>query len=320
MTILSKSSSSAVRLFSMVGWKHHICQPPLAVLLALGLVFAQSFVPAMSDPLGASKVAEAQATARGALPGAFASDWLAQADGSARMRLITQGLANDSYTAAVEIQLAPTAITYWRQPGEAGVPPEFSFAGSENLASATVLYPAPSRMDEGGLQAFGYRGGVTFPIKVRPTDPQKPVRLALTLAYAICDRICLPAKGHVELVLPQSGASPEQSAIAAAEAKVPLMLKAEEVAKNVTIHPASGGTKPQWQIQWQGAAPAADIFAEGPQGWDFDVRKTGANSFSLTAVDRPEHATLPVAVRLTVTSPGKSYEFTAPLDTGVPAR
>lgn len=236
------------------------------------------------------------------------------------MRLITQGLANGSYTAAVEIQLAPTAITYWRQPGEAGVPPQFSFAGSENLASADVLYPAPSRIDEGGLLAFGYRGGVTFPIKVRPVDPQKPVRLALTLAYAICDRICLPAKGHAELVLPQSGVGPERDAIVAAEAKVPLVLKAEDVTKDVTISAASGGAKPQWHIQWQGAAPVSDLFAEGPQGWDFDVHKTGANSFSLTAVDMPEHAAAHVAVRLTVTSPDKSYEFTASLDAGVPAR
>jgi DsbC/DsbD-like thiol-disulfide interchange protein len=305
-----------VRLFSMVGWKQHICQPLSTVLLALGLVFALSFAPAMSDPLGEVRGAEMQVST----PDAFASNWVAQGDGSARMRLITQGLVKDSYTAAVQIQLAPTAITYWRQPGEAGVPPEFSFTGSENLANATVLYPAPSRMDEAGLQAFGYRGGVTFPIKVHPIDPQKPVHLKLTLAYAICDKICLPAKGQAELVLPQSGAGPEQGAIAAAEANVPLMLKAEDVAKDVTIRAASGGAKPQWLIQWQGATAAADLFAEGPQGWDFDVHKTGTNSFSLTAVDRPEHAPPNVAVRLTVTSPDKSYEFTAPLDAGVAAR
>jgi DsbC/DsbD-like thiol-disulfide interchange protein len=300
----------------MVGWKRHICQSCSAALLSLGLVFAQSSAPAMSDPLATLRVAEGSTGAQGA----FASDWVAQADGSARMRLITQGLAKDSYNAAVEIQLAPTAITYWRQPGEAGVPPEFSFTGSENLAGADVLYPAPNRMDEAGLQAFGYRGGVTFPIKVRPADPQKPVRLVLTLAYAICDRVCVPAKGHAELVLPQSGAGPERGAIAAAEAKVPLVLKADDVAKNVTIHAASGGAKPQWLMQWHGAPPASDLFAEGPQGWDFEVHKTGANSFSLTAVEMPEHAVSDVAVRLTVTSPGKSYEFATRLSGGEPAR
>lgn len=279
------------------------------------------FLQATSDPLQCLRIAAAQA----AETSAFASDWLAQAGGSARMRLIAQSPAQNGYVAAVEIKLAPNAITYWRQPGEAGVPPEFSFAGSENLAGADVLYPAPSRLDEAGLVAFGYRGGVTFPIKVRPRDPQKPVRLVLTLGYAICDAICVPAKGHVELSLPQSGDSPEAAAIAAAQAKVPLALDAAAVAQNVTIRAESGAAKPQWRVQWLGAAATgaadiSDLFAEGPQGWDFDVRKTGPNTFLLTAADRPPRAAAPLSVRLTLTSAVKSYELTVPLDLGALAR
>ncbi len=125
----------------------------------------------------------------------FVSAWSGSANDKAQMRLIAgaphgRGL----YAAAAEIKLSGAAITYWRTPGDAGVPPAFSFQGSDNLAAAAVAYPAPARIDEQGLEAFGYRGSVTFPIAVTARDPAKPVRLRLTLDYAVCDNICLPAK------------------------------------------------------------------------------------------------------------------------------
>ena len=124
------------------------------------------------------------------------------------MRLIA-GTARGQgrYAAAAEIKLAGAAVTYWRQPGDAGVPPTFSFQGSTNLATAEVAYPAPLRINEQGLEAFGYRGDVAFPIAVTARDPAKPVHLRLTLNYAVCDNICLPAKSVTELELPQTGAS-----------------------------------------------------------------------------------------------------------------
>src|SRR3954451_2214485 len=45
--------------------------------------------------------------------------------------------------AGVEMKLAPGWHTYWRYPGDSGVPPEFDFSSSDNLKSATVRYPAP---------------------------------------------------------------------------------------------------------------------------------------------------------------------------------
>src|SRR5207247_8452494 len=52
--------------------------------------------------------------------------------------------------------------TYWRSPGDAGgVPPEFDWQGSENLAAARVKYPAPHRLhDDKAGDAVGYKDGV----------------------------------------------------------------------------------------------------------------------------------------------------------------
>ena len=74
-------------------------------------------------------------------------------------------------SAAVQIRLAPNAITYWRDPGDAGVPPTFDFSGSTNVASVEPVFPAPTRIREAdGSQAFGWSGGVTIPLRIHPKD------------------------------------------------------------------------------------------------------------------------------------------------------
>src|SRR5258708_494959 len=104
--------------------------------------------------------------------GPFDSDWSPGA--KSRARLIA-----DASGAGLEITLAPGAITYWRAPGEAGVPPTFDFPGSQNLARAEVAFPAPERIPEpDGSVAFGYRASVILPTAVTAADPAKPVRLS----------------------------------------------------------------------------------------------------------------------------------------------
>src|SRR5689334_18069750 len=110
-----------------------------------------------------------------ALPvGAATDEWAADAspwDGgkSADLRL----------GAGVEIKLAPGWKTYWRYPGDSGVPPRFDFAGSENVKSVEILWPAPHRFsDESGI-TIGYKNDVIFPLRIVPQDAAKPVLLRL---------------------------------------------------------------------------------------------------------------------------------------------
>jgi DsbC/DsbD-like thiol-disulfide interchange protein len=304
MTIPCKSLSSPfarvgnlIRPIDMVVSAEGFCQSIRAASFAVATLFCLGGLPAKADP--------------------FASTWSEQAGGTARMRLIAAGFSKGVYDTAVEIKLDPKAVTYWRLPGEAGVPPQFSFSGSENVAKAEVLYPAPNRLDEGGIEAFGYRGGVTFPIRVTPRDATKPSRLDLALDYAVCERICVPAKGHAELLLPKGSDSPERATVLAAEARVPSILPPAEVAKNVVTAAGTGTsgdhTKPHWSLIWKGAMPAIDLFAEGPDGWAFETHKTAPNSFSVVLVEMPDAFAGSVSARLTLTGADKAYEFTLPL-------
>jgi len=304
MAILCKSPSSIASrcVFSggvvdMLVSASRFCHPISGPSLFLGLAFCLAVAPAKSDSASSP----------------FESPWTTQAGGAGQMRLVSTALHNGAYDAAVEIKLSPNAITYWRAPGEAGVPPVFSFEGSENVAHANVLYPVPSRLNEGGIEAFGYKGTAIFPIRVNAGDAAKPSRLALTLNYAICEQICIPAKGHVELWLPQSGDGRQQQAIAAAIARVPVPLAPADIATKVVVRTEPGQAQPQWTVIWHGTEAALDLFAEAPIGWAFDTRKTAENIFSLNALEMPSDKRR-VTVHLTLAGATKSYEFDVPLE------
>ena len=131
-------------------------------------------------------------------------------------------IAGDGDLAGFEVALAPGAITYWRDPGDAGVPPTLDFSTSDNVATVEPLFPAPKRIKEAdGSEAFGYDGDVVFSLRVKPRDAAKPMTLKLNADFAVCEKVCLPAKAHLELKLSSANASPYAGAIDAALGAVP---------------------------------------------------------------------------------------------------
>ncbi|MEX1084018.1 MAG: protein-disulfide reductase DsbD domain-containing protein, partial [Xanthobacteraceae bacterium] len=121
--------------------------------------------------------------------------------------------------AGIELRLDPGWKTYWRYAGDSGLPPKFDFAGSENVQSVTVLWPAPRRFPDGaGGYSIGYMGGVIFPVHIVAEDPTKPVTLRAKLNYGVCEKVCIPAEGKTELPL-TAGPTSKETVLAAAEAR-----------------------------------------------------------------------------------------------------
>ncbi len=98
-----------------------------------------------------------------------------------------------SHMAGLQLTLAPGWKTYWRSPGEAGIPPLFNWSGSQNLKSVRVHWPTPAVFQTNGIQSIGYHDAVTLPLEVTALDPTKPVRLHASVELGICKDICLPA-------------------------------------------------------------------------------------------------------------------------------
>src|SRR5262249_10145164 len=132
---------------------------------------------------------------------ADASSW----DGDARsaMRLLAGSPlgADGLLRAGVEIRLATGWKTYWRYPGGSGVPPVFDFSKSENIKSVSILWPAPHRFTDDSGTSIGYKGGVIFPLHVVRESAKRPATLRLSLSYAVCEKLCVPATGEATLEL-----------------------------------------------------------------------------------------------------------------------
>jgi len=193
---------------------------------------------------------------------------------AARVRLVAGAPADKSarsYLAGVEITLAEGWKTYWRTPGDAGVPPSFDWTGSTNVAKIEVRYPAPSRLDEPAALTIGYKNSVIFPVEVTPRDAMRPVDLELSAQFGICREICIPADTAISLTLVPSQLEGEASpALLAALERVPRPQQSRRAGdpELVRVTPSLGDAAPHLTIEarFPIGDPSADVFVEAPEG------------------------------------------------------
>lgn len=170
--------------------------------------------------------------------------------------------------AGIEIRLDPGWKTYWRYPGDTGVPPTFDFAGSQNVKSTTVEWPAPERFSDGaGGHSIGYVGDFILPLKVTPADAARPSTVHVKLNYAICGTQCVPAAATLEIALP--GTNVGEAKLDAAEQKVPRRVPLGPDSGNalaiISVHREAGGAHERVVVEVAAPADApVELFAEGP--------------------------------------------------------
>lgn len=116
-------------------------------------------------------------------------------------------MENGGRMAAVDLRLAPGWKTYWRSPGDVGIPPSFDWSGSLNVKSVRLHWPAPQVFETNGMQSIGYHERLVLPVEITPEDPSRPVRLSLVMALGICDEICMPATLELTSELASPGAA-----------------------------------------------------------------------------------------------------------------
>jgi DsbC/DsbD-like thiol-disulfide interchange protein len=226
--------------------------------------------------------------------------------------------------AGIEIRLAPGWHTYWRYPGDAGVPPKIDFAGSDNVAAVDVLWPAPQRLAEDGLTAIGYQRTFVLPLRVVPRDRSVPVVLRLKLDYAVCEKLCVPAQARGELALAGGGPG-EDAALAAAESRVPKKRALGEGGTLVirAVRREQGPAGPRAVVEL--TAPAGehvDLFAEGPSAqWSLPLPAPiagGTDGAQLFAFDLdgapPGEGYEGIGITLTAVSNREAIEVATRLD------
>ncbi|MEP9348936.1 protein-disulfide reductase DsbD domain-containing protein [Xanthobacter sp. KR7-225] len=221
-------------------------RPPRSAAAALGAVLAAAFFGA---------------------PPASAEESAPVVVQGAEVRLIAGSIAGAVAQAGLEIRLAPHWKTYWRYPGDAGVPPQIGWAGSHNVLGVEMAWPAPRRFADGaGVYSIGYKGNVLFPLAVTLADPKAPARLNLKLDFAVCEALCLPALAEIALVIDGKDAAGADARIAQARALVPkpAMLGAAEPPAVTQVRVDRSKTPPELVVEARVQNPTADLFVEGP--------------------------------------------------------
>ena len=140
-------------------------------------------------------------------------------DDLVRAELIGGWPTKDGYMAALRLTLAPGWKTYWRAPGEAGIPPDFDWRASSNLADVTYHWPAPQVFEVSGLRTLGYHDALVLPIEFSRLSPDQSLQISGQINLGVCKDICVPAQVDVTATL--SGAGTNSAAIKAALARAP---------------------------------------------------------------------------------------------------
>jgi DsbC/DsbD-like thiol-disulfide interchange protein len=127
-----------------------------------------------------------------------------------RVSLVGDAFDGRSWHTGVLIELDPGWKTYWRMPGEAGIPPEFTWTTSAP-AKVEVAFPAPARHADLSGETVGYEGEALFPVTVTP-EAAAEVELGLDLFFAVCKDICIPATAKASIALGTMARDPAGSA------------------------------------------------------------------------------------------------------------
>jgi len=182
--------------------------------------------------------------------------------------------------AAIRVRMVPGWKTYWRAPGDAGIPPRFDWERSKNLRSVRLYWPTPTVFDQNGYRSVGYKGDVIIPLELFPKDPDAQVIvLRGRMDLGVCNDVCIPMSVKLNADIPVSYR--KDPAIVKSLGNQPSTAKSAKV-RSVTceIEPISDGLRVTAKIQVprQGNEEAAVFELADQAVWvsQADVTRTGS--------------------------------------------
>lgn len=198
---------------------------------------------------------------------ASSSQWF-DSDG-ARIRLVTTGEVGPDglLTGALQVELKPGWKTYWRDPGDAGVPPSADISASTNIESASLDFPAPQRHDEGDYKWAGYDYPVAFPVTFKLQDAGKPALVEADVFLGVCQSICIPVSAKLSV---DPASDPENGMDAAVvSAAVEALPDPERADAGVRVVSEPGDDTVTLEAFFPGDPAKADLFIAGEDGYAF---------------------------------------------------
>ena len=221
--------------------------------------------------------------------------------------------SHGSVMAALRIDMANGWKTYWRAPGDAGIPPQIMWRGSKNIETVAFHWPVPEVFEQDGMRSIGYHDTVTIPIEVFPNNAGD-IHLSGSINIGVCDEICIPVHLEFDSLLPLD--EPRDAAITAALLNSPLTASEASVGTvTCTVTPTIDGMQltTKTALAQQGAESII-IETSAPYVWvsEPEVTRTATHitaTSDLIHVNGSSFAVDRAGIRITVLGQGRAVDI-----------
>lgn len=218
--------------------------------------------------------------------------------------------ADGTHVAGLRIRLAPGWKTYWRAPGDGGIPPMFNWTGSGNLSGAQVHFPIPEVFHQNGLRSVGYEDEVILPLILSAGQANDPIALSANVEIGVCEDICVPMQFSFQGELLPAGV--RQGTLAAALEDRPVLSGPMQC----QITPIRDGLQVTATaiLPWMGSGEAVVVEAGMPGVWvsEPDMQRDGMTLRVTADMVPPSGKPFALArngVRLTLFGDGQAVEI-----------
>lgn len=224
--------------------------------------------------------------------------------------------ADGTHLAALKVSLAEGWKTYWRAPGEAGIPPRFDWSGSDNLAGVEVEWPTPHQTVTNGMRTIGYAQDLVLPLRLTPQQEGQPIRLRAEVEIGVCRDICVPVTRDLAQDLPPDRGAPDPQIAAALAARPYSASEAGVTRVTCRIQPIEGGLRVLSEVDMpvMGREEIVVLETANPSLWvaQSESRRTGNRLHSETDIFHVEGRGFLLdraGLRLTILSRGDAVDI-----------
>lgn len=104
--------------------------------------------------------------------------------------------------------IRPKWHTYWKNPGESGLPTEITWTLPPGAKADPIVWPTPILFEIGGITNYGFKDEAMLLVRITPpADLAGPLKLEASANWLVCEDVCIPEEGQFELTLPSGTAA-----------------------------------------------------------------------------------------------------------------
>jgi thiol:disulfide interchange protein len=109
----------------------------------------------------------------------------------------------EPFWVALRQTIRPKWHTYWKNPGDSGLPTEIAWKLPDGVKADPIVWPTPSLIDVSGIINYGFSDDILLMVRITPPATLSgDLTLAAEANWLVCDDVCIPEDGKFTLTLP----------------------------------------------------------------------------------------------------------------------